>query len=170
MTVDAASRRPARPWVWYFVVLTLLSIVAVSIQVWYARGRVLTLDKVLAAEKLWQANGPASYDLKYTTRKGNSTSTDEYQIQVRQGKVVLLTCNGKPVEERLYRYSTMPALFSFIEEFMRQDDEAAKEGKRRPYAFGDFNPEMGYIRRFAHGPNAANGIEIRTEFTPVTGQ
>jgi Family of unknown function (DUF6174) len=165
MSVVAASRRPARPWLWYFVILTVLSVVAVTIQVWYARGRVLTLDKVLAAEQLWRTNGPASYDLKYTTRKGDTT--DEYHVQVRQGKVVSLTCNGKPVEERLYRYSTMPALFSFIEEFMRQDDEAAKEGKRRPYAFGDFNPEMGYLRRFAHGQNASNGVEIRTEFTPV---
>lgn len=166
MSAVPTPRGRARPWLWYFVLLTVLSVVAVSIQLWYARGRVLTMEKVLAAEQLWRANGPASYDLNYTTRKGDVTDT--YQVQVRKGKAVSVLCNGKPVEERLNRYSTMPALLSFIEDYMRMDDEAAKEGKRRPYAFGDFNPEMGYVRRFAHGQNAVNGIEIRTEFTPVS--
>ena len=168
MSVVPAPRRPARPWLWYFVLLTLLSIVAVSIQVWFARGRVLTMEKVLAAEQLWRTNGPASYDLNYTTRRGN-LPVDTFQVQVRNGKAVSVLCNGKPIEERLNRYWTMPALFSFIEDYMRMDDEAAKEGKRRPYAFGAFNPETGYLLRFAHGQNdALNGIEIRTEFTPVS--
>jgi hypothetical protein len=166
MSVIGEGRPRRRPWIWYFVVLGVLTVAGASIQFWYAKGRVLTLEKVLAAEEKWRAHGPASYDLKYTTRKGDTT--DEYQVAVRKGQVTSLTCNGKPVEERLYRYSTMPQLLSFIEEFMRQDDEAAKEGKRRPYAFGDFHPELGYVRRFAHGQNAANGIEIRTEFTPVS--
>jgi hypothetical protein len=166
MSVVGEAGRRRKPWVWYFVVLGILSVTAASIQFWYARGRVLTLEKVLAAEEKWRAHGPASYDLNYTTRKGDTT--DDYHVEVRQGKVVALTCNDKPVEERLYRYSSMPALLSFIEEFMRQDDEAAKEGKRRPYAFGDFHPDLGYVRRFAHGQNAANGIEIRTDFKPVS--
>src|SRR5262249_14350051 len=119
MSVAGDTARRKRPWLWYFVVLGILSVTAASIQFWYAKGRVLTLDKVLAAEEKWKAHGPASYDLKYTTRKGEVT--DEYQVEVRKGKVVSLTCNGKPVEERLYRYSTMPALLSFIEDFMRQD-------------------------------------------------
>jgi hypothetical protein len=166
MSVVGASPGRKRPWLWYFVVLGILSVTAASIQFWYAKGRVLTLDKVLAAEEKWKAHGPASYDLKYTTRKGDVT--DEYQVEVRKGKVVSLTCNGKPVEERLYHYSTMPALLSFIEDFMRQDDEDAKTGKRRPFAYGDFHPENGYVRRFAHGQNAANGIEIRAELKPVS--
>lgn len=166
MSAVGEAPRRKRPWLWYFVILGVLSVTAASIQFWYAKGRVLTLEKVLAAEEKWRAHGPASYDLKYTTRKGDTT--EDFHAEVRKGKVISLTRNGNPVEERLQHYSTMPALLSFIEEFLRQDDEAAKEGKRRPYAFGDFHPETGYVRRFAHGQNAANGIEIRAELTPVS--
>jgi hypothetical protein len=166
MSVVATPRRPARPWLWYFVVLTILSVTAAAIQVWYARGRILTLEKLQVAEQRWRTNGPASYDLNYTTAR-QAEPPDEFHVQVRKGKVVSVTCNGKPVEERLYRYSSMPALFSFIEDYMRQDDEAAKEGKRRPYAYGDFHPELGYVRRFVRSVNAGDRVEIRTEFTPV---
>ncbi len=159
-------RRPARPWLWYFVFLTVLSIIAVAIQVWYARGRILTLAKLQAAEKLWQENGPASYDLKYTMTR-QALVPDEYHVQVRKGKVVSVTRNGNPVEERLYHYSTMPALFSFIEDYLRLDDEAAKEGQHRPYVFGDFNPQLGYLRCFVRSVNANDRVEIVTEFTSV---
>jgi hypothetical protein len=167
MSAVGETPRRRHPWIWYFAILAVLTVTAASIQFWYAKGRVLTLEKVLAAEEKWKAHGPASYDLKYTTRKGDVT--DEYRVEVRKGKVISLICNGKPIEEeRLYRYSTMPALLSFIEDFMRQDDEDAKAGKRRPFAFGDFHPVTGYVRRFAHGQNAANGIEIRGELIPVS--
>jgi hypothetical protein len=163
MSEPARSRR----WLWFFVPLAVLCVTAVVIQVWYARGRLLTLDKVLAAEQRWREHGPADYNLKYTFDK--TGGKDEYRVEVRGGKVVSVVRNGQPLEERLYRHSSMPALLGFAEEYMLQDDEAADQGKSRPYAFGDFHPEFGYLRRFVHGSNVGDRVEIVTEFAPVDG-
>lgn len=167
MSVQPAPQSRSRPWLWYFVLLIVLSLSAVVIQVWYARGRLLTLDKLLAAEQRWREHGPASYDLKYTFDKAGGK--DEYHVEVRGGKVISVTRNGQPIEERLYGYSSMPALLGFAEDFMRQDEEKAKQGKYRPYAFGDFHPEMGYLRRFVHGGTVGDRVEIVTQFRPVDG-
>ncbi len=169
MSVEPTSstpRKQSRPWIWYFALLVVLSFTAVVIQVWYARGRLLTLDKLMAAQQKWREHGPPNYDLRYTYDK--TGGKDEYHVEVRGGKVVSVTRNGQPVEERLYRYSTVPALFSFAEDYLRQDEEDVKLGKSRPYAFGDFHPELGYLRRFVHGGRAGDRVEIVIDkFTPV---
>ncbi|CAN5238658.1 hypothetical protein BH10PLA2_BH10PLA2_08500 [soil metagenome] len=161
-----APRKRNRPWLWYFVLLIVLSITAVVIQIWYARGRLLTLDKLQVAEQKWREHGPQNYNLNYSYDK--SGGKDEYHVEVRGGKVVSVTRNGQPLEERLYRYSSVPALFGFAEDYLRQDQEDMKLGKGRPYAFGDFHPQLGYVRRFVHGGRLGDRVEIVTDkFTPV---
>src|SRR5262249_18310759 len=85
--------------------------------------------------------GPHDYDLTWE-QKGNVQGS--FRIKVRNGKAVSVMLNGSPLEERLYPNYTMTALFEFIEEFLRQDDEQ----KRRPFTTATFEPADGHITRF----------------------
>src|SRR5262249_54022783 len=128
------SRR--RGWVWFFVILAVLAAIAVTIQIWYGNRSQLTPEQLARAEALWRARGPANYDMSYTVRKLNGD--ENYAVKVRNGRAISVHCNDQLVEERLFRYSEMPALFSFIEEFMQQDSEP---GKPRTFVRATFDPE-----------------------------
>ena len=156
MSVQPAPQSRSRPWLWYFVLLIVLSLTAVVIQVWYARGRLLTLDKLLAAQQRWREQGPASYDLKYTFDKAGGK--DEYHVEVRGGKVISVTRNGQPVEERLYRYSSMPALLGFAETTCRTKKMPSKASiaprlRRLPST-------IGLLRRFVHGGTVGDRVKL----------
>jgi hypothetical protein len=155
--------RRNRGWIWYFVVLGVLTAVAVGVLLTFNLQQQLKPEQVETARRLWDAKGPANYDMVYT-QKG--TAPGKYRVEVRNKKPVSVILDGQPLEERLYRYSDMPALFGFIEDSLRIDGEP---GKPRTYTVATFDPDDGhlihYIRRVMGGKER---IEITVEFHPVS--
>src|SRR6516225_4037340 len=96
-------KRRRRGWIWFFVVLLILTIIATAIPIWYNTKSQLTFEKLAEARAQWNAIGPANYDMEYTIRRPDSLET--YDVKVRDRKVVAVTRNGQAVIERLYQYS-----------------------------------------------------------------
>jgi hypothetical protein len=138
---------PARPknraWVWYFVILIVLTIAATTTLFVFNIKQQLTPEQLAAATALWKAKGPASYDMEYTKQLG--TEEEKYFVEVRKGEVVSVKMNDQPIEERLYRYHSMLALFSFIEQFQKIDREP---GRPRAFVRADFDATDGHIQRY----------------------
>jgi Family of unknown function (DUF6174) len=155
--------RQNRGWIWYFVILGLLTAVAVGVLLTFNLQQQLKADQVEAARRLWDAKGPANYDMSYT-QKGSAPG--KFRVQVRNKKPISVIRDGQPLEERLYRYSDMPALFGFIEDSLRRD---AEPGKPRTFTVATFDPDDGhlihYVRRVMGGTER---IEITVELHPVS--
>ena len=79
------GRKPNRGWIWYFVILAVLTVVATTVLVVYNLRQQLRPEQLAAARKLWDEKRPADYVLTYT-KKGNATGT--FVVTVRKGKVV----------------------------------------------------------------------------------
>jgi hypothetical protein len=136
-------RSPRQGWIWFFVILFVLAVAAVTIQVWYNVRNQLTHEQLARARALWNAKGPADYDMHYVIHKLDSKET--YDVKVRNGKAVSVICNGQPLEERLFRYSEMRSLYDFIEGFLEQDSEP---GRPRTFATATFDPNDGHLLRY----------------------
>jgi hypothetical protein len=128
---------------WFFAVLTILTITAIVLQVWYNKHLELTAERLAEARGLWNANGPANYDMQYVIRTLDSIET--FDVEVRNKKAIAVVCNGQPLEERLYRYSEMPALFGYIEGFLDQDSEP---GRPRTLAKATFDVHDGHLLHY----------------------
>jgi hypothetical protein len=132
-------RRSGKGWVWFFVILALLTVTAIVINVRYNLSQQLTADHLAAARALWEQKGPRDYDLEYE-QKGADPGV--FVSHVRDGKVVSLTRNSQPLEPRLYKYYDMAALFAYIEQFMKID---AEPGKPRTFVRAQFDSEDGHL-------------------------
>src|SRR5712664_2552474 len=93
---DRSSERSTRPtmngmpppqqsysWVWYFVVLGVLTVAACTILVWYNLRQQLKKEDLQAARAQWQQNRPSDYDLTYTKR---GSASGIFFVKVRNGK------------------------------------------------------------------------------------
>src|SRR5262249_60155128 len=114
-TPPAPAPRKNRGWIWFFALLALLTVAGISLNWWFNLRQQLTPEQLAAARALWNAKGPHDYELEYT-EQGSARGT--YLVQVRGGKVVSATLDGRPLEPRLYPTSSMPALFDDIERFL----------------------------------------------------
>jgi hypothetical protein len=163
---EAQTRPPASRsssnWIWYFAVVAVLSILFTLILVRFNLAQQLTLSDLLAAERLWKERGPADYDMEYT-KEGSATGT--FTVRVRNHRVERVICDGQPQEARLLPYSSMEALFGFIEDYLRED---AKPGARRVFTTGRFDDHDGhllhYVRRVMESPER---IELTVKLQPV---
>jgi hypothetical protein len=166
---DAQTRPPAhRPssnWIWYFVVVAALSVLFTLILVRFNLAQQLTLADLQAAERLWKERGPADYDMEYT-KQGSATGT--FTVRVRSHKVERVICDGQRQEERLLPYSSMGALFGFIEDYLRED---AKPGARRVFTTGRFDDNDGhllhYVRRVM---DSSERIELIVKLQAVSAE
>jgi hypothetical protein len=130
-----------RGWIWFFVILALLTLTAIGIQIWFNPTVPLTAPLLAEAEARWKEHGPRDYDMDYTIKKVEST--ERFHVQVRDGKAVSVLMNDQiALEPRLYPSCTMPALYGFIEEFMEQD---AQPGKPRTFSNVMFDPLDGHL-------------------------
>lgn len=136
-----STARISHGWIWFFLILALLTVVAILIQVRYNPTMPLTAPLLAEARARWKAHGPRDYDMDYTIKK--MESTERFHVQVRNGKAVAVLMNDKiELEPRLYPYYTMPALFEFIGEFLEQD---AQPGKPRTFTNVLFDPVDGHL-------------------------
>jgi hypothetical protein len=138
-------RRPAqrnRSWLWFFGTLAVLGTAWIAGLVIFNRQQQLTPERLAEAQALWNDKGPSDYDMDYT-QKG--VDAGEFQVRVRDRQAVSVSRNGQALEERLYPYYTMPALFGYMEDFLKQDREP---GAQRTYTVAYFDPEDGHMTRY----------------------
>jgi hypothetical protein len=135
--------RRNRGWIWFFVVLIVLTVIVLVGLNMSIRGRQLTLEQLQQARAVWDQKGPRDYNVTWI-QKGSMPG--EFHVKVRNGKAILVTLAGSALEERLYPNYTMTALFAFIEDFLREDAKLAKE--RRTFTTATFDAEDGHVTRF----------------------
>jgi Family of unknown function (DUF6174) len=140
---DTFVQRAGRPWVWFFLVLAVLGTSAAVISVMTSLRQQLTPEQLQAARQLWRQHGPPDYQMEYTFKKGENADT--FHVLVRGGKVVSLTRNGEPLEQRLYHYYDMPGLYDIIGDFLDQDRQP---GRPRVFATAMFDPVDGHLQRY----------------------
>jgi hypothetical protein len=157
-----STARPNRKWIWFFLTLAVLAITALVVLRVVLWSRQLTLAQLNEARELWDRNGPRDYDMKYV-QTGSTSGT--FYIRVRQGKVISVVRNGEPLEPRQHTYYGMPALFGFIEVFLKQDSEP---GKPRTLTTATFDPSDGHVTRFYRRVlGTSEQIEIVVQLTPI---
>src|SRR5207302_4370968 len=122
--------------------LAALTLLAISLNWRFNLNQQLTREQLYAARVDWQRHGPANYDLEYV-KEGSVTGT--YDVQVRKGKVVAATLDGRPLEPRLYPTCDMNALFDDIERFLDLD---AEPGSPRAYNVATFDVQDGHLLRY----------------------
>jgi hypothetical protein len=153
MTLEQ-GRKPNRRWIWYFVVVAGLTVLATTILVVYNLGQQLTHEQLDTARKLWDQKRPPDYVLTYT-KSGSVTGT--FVVTVREAKIesVLMRQNvvkdnqvkvvEQPLQREQYGSYDMDGLFHDIERFLDID---AKKGSPRTYMVATFDPQNGQLRRF----------------------
>jgi hypothetical protein len=142
-----APRKRNNVWIWYFVVLVALSFLAAGALVVVNLRQQLRPEQLEAARERWREKGPASYQLIFTRKIQNQSEQidEEFAVRVRDRTVESLTLNGRPLEERLRNYYSMPSLFDQIEEFLEKD---SKPGAERTYARARFSEDDGHLLEY----------------------
>jgi hypothetical protein len=161
--IQESKNNRSRAWIWYFVVLALLTITAISILVWYNPTVPLTPALLAEAKAKWKAHGPRDYDIDMLKKV---ESTERFHVQVRNGDAVSVLMNGNiALEPRLYPYYTMPALLGYIEEFMEQD---TKPGSPRTFTSVLFDPVDGHLIHYVRSvASKRERQEITVRLTPA---
>jgi hypothetical protein len=134
-----------RNWIWFFVVVGALAVLAMVSMIVYNLGRQLKPEQLAAARRSWHERGWRSYQLTYTVRRGIEQETDTYVVRVRDGKVISSTVNGRAEPPERFAYRDMDAKFDEIARFQEID---AKPGQPRTFCVGNFDPDNGALRQY----------------------
>jgi len=161
------SRRPRR-WIGFFVVLAAMSAGAIVTNLVYNLSIQLRPEQLGEAQRRWQENAAADYDLEYLVEVTSEAEAEpdkrEYMVKVREGRVVLVVDSDEVVylEPSLAalagpaalgissaepsRYG-VAALLEQIETALHQDETAG----RRNFVTAKFDTKDGhpfhYVRR-----------------------
>jgi hypothetical protein len=162
--IATRKARTGRGWIWFFVALALLTLAAISVQIWYNPTVPLTAPLLTEARAKWKERGPTNYDMDYMVKKVEAT--ERFQVRVRNGQAISVVMNDNvPLESRHFRYHTMPALYEFIEEFMDQD---AQPGRPRTFTNVFFDPTDGHLIHYVRSVvSKRERQEIIVQLTPV---
>ena len=155
-----------RVWVYFFVVLTTLGVVALVLPFLYNLRIQLKPEELAAARGKWQANGPRDYDLDLMRREDRQEAADEYHIKVRDGRVtsvvgraegILLIdetvglalgpcIRANPPPDNMPP-CTVEEMFDEMERRLKRDVDSAG---RRNYATAQFDTRDGHPHRYVH--------------------
>jgi hypothetical protein len=150
-----------RGWIWFFLVLALLSATGIIILRMAVLSRQIQPEQLAAARAKWDAKGPRNYDLDYT-KKGASEGT--VFVKVRHGEVVSAEPDERPLEEKRAYYG-MPALFDYIERFLEID---AQPGAPRSFATARFDDEDGHLIHYLRRAGGTREeLELIVHLKPV---
>jgi hypothetical protein len=169
MTMTAPRR--TRGWVWFFAALAAMAVLAAAVNWTYNARQQLTPEKLATAMALWDANGPADYDLVIDKTISPAAANvaavrDRIDVQVRNKKAVSGTINGAPLERRLLAEYDVAGWFGFVEEFLRID---TTPGAPRTFRAAEFDPHTGQLLRFRRRVSGTRERqEIVLRVTPVT--
>ena len=150
MTPVKSVKPVSRRWIWYFVVLALMSATAIIVPIVYNVSIQLTPEQLAAARQRWKVNGLTSYDLQFQEKitEHGEASDSEWYVKVRDGKVTAVRCDGEKLPAAQYPNLTVDGQFAVIEKNLQMD--IAERG-RRNYATATFDPNDGhpthYVRR-----------------------
>ncbi|GIW80546.1 MAG: hypothetical protein KatS3mg105_2353 [Gemmatales bacterium] len=159
---DAAEPiKKNRIWIWYFVLLGILSVALTGFLIAFNLKQQLTLEDLHRARRLWEEKGPKDYDMTY---KKIMERSEVFEVKVRGGNVVSVTLDGRPISGDL-KYHSMRALFGYIERFLEMD---AKPNSPRTYTVATFDEEDGHLRRYIRSVTATrHRVEIVVDLKPV---
>lgn len=152
-------------WVWFFVALLALGLLAVAIQIRHNMGQQVKPEQLAAARALWEEKGPKSYRLQYIQKVNASDVNEVFVVWVRHGRVQALVkkqradqadAEGTLLESRLNDYYSMPALFDHIGRYL--------EMNVRTFMVASFDPNDGHVLRFVR---RVAGTSERLEITDV---
>jgi hypothetical protein len=127
-------------WIVFFVVLTALCVVAITLPIVYNLGQQLRQEALDEARLRWREHGPDDYDLTFSVYLDRDRQPQRYRVNVRGGKVTSATFEGEPVE----RAFTVPLLFDHLQKLL--DEQQESEGKN--FLVAVFDPVEGWPRRF----------------------
>jgi len=131
-------------WLWFFLVVIVLGLAAVSSLIAFNWSRQLKPDELAAARLHWGQRGPRSYQLTYVIKIGLDEQATSYVVRVRDGRVVSASVNGLPEKRQRFGYYGMEALFDYMGDFLENDAKL----RRRIYIHGVFDPQTGALREF----------------------
>ncbi|MFL5339451.1 MAG: hypothetical protein ACJ8F7_04720 [Gemmataceae bacterium] len=179
-TPIAGPRPRNRRWLWFFLALALLGLLAIGVNLAYNLGEPLTPEKLQAARELWRQKRPADYDLKILAVQAGGQMSNRYDLKVRGGRVVEFRVNGrepeplldeqgnrKPAEEQRRREMyDIDGLFDVIEELMDQDRSAG----RRTFTRARFNKADGHLQMYQRQVNGRQEQQIHVDLRPAGGE
>ena len=152
----------SRRWAWYFGVLLVLGVVAVTVPLVYNLKAQLTPEQLAAARALWKENGPTDYELLYQERI-DTGPVETFRVEVRGDKVSVWRREGgkeknleelTPSQRQAY---TVPGMFERMERFLEEDRAAA----RRNYVTAAFDAKDGHPVRYVR---RVSGTQERLEW------
>jgi hypothetical protein len=88
----------------------LLTVPVVYVLTRKETGEPLTPERLEAARALWNEKGPRSYVIDVDVRDAH------HRVEVRDGKVVSMTTDGREAPERLHEYWTVEGMFRSLSE------------------------------------------------------
>jgi hypothetical protein len=166
----------SRRWLWFWVPLAVLAVVAIVLPIVYNLSLQLTAGELAQARARWREHGPKDYDLTCTVRFDDDTAVDRYESKVRSGEVVSFRYNDAEAKPHasaasgaasvadgalaaVWERPDVEGLFTMIERVL--DEDAGKTG-RRNYATASFDAGDGHPKRYVH---RIAGTRQRQEWT-----
>jgi hypothetical protein len=159
-------------WVSFFVLLTVLAAVGVTLPIVYNLNQQLTPEQLRQAQQRWQANGPKDYDLTYAITYDRERLAERHVVLVRGGEVVFESCEGEVVQMAPALSAAVgfplggaaegagrdvPSIFKHVETLLSE----ANTAQRRNFIVAVFDPREGYPRRFIR---RVRGTKTREEW------
>ena len=143
-----APRKKSYAWAWFLLALAVASVALAAFMVWYNLRLQLKPEHLDAAMARWKAHGPRDYQLTYTVAVNEQSSTDQFVVKVRGGRVQEVLQNGRPLDPPQLPYHSMDRLFAYVEKFQDLD---RKPGQPKTYTVAVFDDTTGalkyYVRR-----------------------
>jgi hypothetical protein len=168
---DAPPSTPGRSSLWYFIGLTLLAVVLVGwlylfVQEHLAPTRQLKMEQLVAARQRWDASKITDYQMIYTVQRGGGTSSDEFFVVVKDGKVQDVVLNhAQHLPPDQFNNHSMRGLFNDIERFLQMDERPDASRTFRQGIFDSSDGHLVYYRRqVLDGPERVE-IDVK-EFKP----
>lgn len=163
-TPDTPVPRPAvrnNGWIWYFVLLGVMTLAATIILVVYNLQQQLKPEQLERARADWEAKGPKSYRLVYTVKINELNSTNHCEVLVRNGRAIRVQVNDELLPATQLSYYGMHRILGDINANLEKDQD---KGRPRTYTRAIFDPANGalrwYVRRVMGGKER---VEITIE-------
>jgi hypothetical protein len=162
--------QPARRyrWVWFFVVLGVLTTGGVAANVWFNLRQQLTSQQLADAHRLWKQKKPGIYDLHYTVKREVNpdlagTVPQNYTAHINGKEVLVTSAGGHPLKTGDYDFDTMDSLFDAIDRQLYSD---ADPGRPRAFVKATFDGSDGHVKHYVHSiMRTRERLEVTVEMT-----
>ncbi len=170
MTEPTAEKHsPAKKnsgWIWIFIVLTVLSVIAVSTMILYNQAQQLSREELNTAWEKWKQKRPQNYQLIYTEKYNPKEEPKWFKVVVREGEVEMVSETDPQKEKDVLLYPdnpqdfSMDGLFAELEGFLDADEQP--ENPRR-FTRAVFDADDGHIIWFRRVLDRKKRLEIVVE-------